>query len=32
VLEILRAELTLTMKQMGTPAIKDITAARVVRA
>jgi 4-hydroxymandelate oxidase len=29
VLEILRAELTLTMKQMGTPTIKDITAARV---
>jgi isopentenyl diphosphate isomerase/L-lactate dehydrogenase-like FMN-dependent dehydrogenase len=32
VLEILRAELTLTMKQMGTPTIKDITAARVMRA
>jgi isopentenyl diphosphate isomerase/L-lactate dehydrogenase-like FMN-dependent dehydrogenase len=32
VLEILRAELTMTMRQMGTPAIKDITAARVVRA
>lgn len=32
VLEILRAELTLTMKQMGTPAIKDVTAARVARA
>jgi isopentenyl diphosphate isomerase/L-lactate dehydrogenase-like FMN-dependent dehydrogenase len=31
VLEILRAELTMTMKQMGTPAVKDITAARVVR-
>ena len=31
VLEILRAELTLTMKQMGTPAVKDITAARVAR-
>jgi isopentenyl diphosphate isomerase/L-lactate dehydrogenase-like FMN-dependent dehydrogenase len=31
VLEILRAELTLTMRQMGTPAIRDITAARVVR-
>jgi len=29
VLDILRAELTLTMKQMGTPTIKDITAARV---
>jgi 4-hydroxymandelate oxidase len=32
VLEILRAELTMTMKQMGTPAIKDITASRVARA
>jgi isopentenyl diphosphate isomerase/L-lactate dehydrogenase-like FMN-dependent dehydrogenase len=32
VLEILRAELTLTMQQMGTPAIKDITAARIARA
>jgi 4-hydroxymandelate oxidase len=32
VLEILRAELTLTMRQMGTPAIKDITAARVALA
>jgi 4-hydroxymandelate oxidase len=32
VLEILRAELTLTMKQMGTPTVKDITAARVARA
>lgn len=32
VLEILRAELTLTMKQMGTPTVKEITAARVVRA
>ena len=32
VLEILRAELTMTMKQMGTPAVKDITAARVMRA
>jgi isopentenyl diphosphate isomerase/L-lactate dehydrogenase-like FMN-dependent dehydrogenase len=31
VLEILRAELTLTMKQMGTPSVKDITAARVAR-
>jgi isopentenyl diphosphate isomerase/L-lactate dehydrogenase-like FMN-dependent dehydrogenase len=31
VLEILRAELTLTMKQMGTPAIRDITSARVAR-
>ena len=32
VLEILRAELTLTMRQMGTPSIRDITAARVLRA
>ena len=32
VLQILRAELTLTMQQMGTPTINDITAARVVRA
>jgi isopentenyl diphosphate isomerase/L-lactate dehydrogenase-like FMN-dependent dehydrogenase len=32
VLEILRAELTLTMRQMGTPTIKDITAARIARA
>ena len=32
VLEILRAELTLTMKQMGTPTVKDITVARVARA
>ena len=31
VLEILRAELTLTMRQMGTPTVKDITAARVAR-
>jgi isopentenyl diphosphate isomerase/L-lactate dehydrogenase-like FMN-dependent dehydrogenase len=31
VLEILRAELTLTMRQMGTPAIRDITAARLTR-
>ena len=31
VLEILRAELTLTMRQMGTPTIKEITAARVLR-
>src|SRR6185369_11123036 len=30
VLEILRAELTLTMRQMGTPTIKEITAARSV--
>lgn len=32
VLEILRAELALTMRQMGTPAIKDVTAARLARA
>src|SRR5262245_25836090 len=32
VLEILRAELTLTMRQMGTPTVKDITAARLTRA
>src|SRR5207253_11495144 len=32
VLEILRAELTMTMQQLATPAIKDITAARVLRA
>jgi isopentenyl diphosphate isomerase/L-lactate dehydrogenase-like FMN-dependent dehydrogenase len=32
VLEILRAELTLIMRQMGTPTIKDITAARIARA
>ena len=31
VLEILRAELTLTMRQMGTPTVKDITAARIAR-
>jgi isopentenyl diphosphate isomerase/L-lactate dehydrogenase-like FMN-dependent dehydrogenase len=31
VLEILRAELTLTMRQMGTPTIRDITSARVAR-
>jgi isopentenyl diphosphate isomerase/L-lactate dehydrogenase-like FMN-dependent dehydrogenase len=31
VLDILRAELTLTMGQMGTPSISDITAARVLR-
>jgi isopentenyl diphosphate isomerase/L-lactate dehydrogenase-like FMN-dependent dehydrogenase len=31
VLEILRAELTLTMRQMGTPTIRDITAARLAR-
>jgi isopentenyl diphosphate isomerase/L-lactate dehydrogenase-like FMN-dependent dehydrogenase len=32
VLEILRDELTLTMRQMGTPNVRDITAARIVRA
>ena len=32
VLDILRAELTLTMRQMGTPSIKDISAQRVQRA
>jgi 4-hydroxymandelate oxidase len=32
VLEILRAELTLTMRQMGTPTIRDITPARLARA
>jgi 4-hydroxymandelate oxidase len=31
VVEILRAEFTMTMQQMGTPAVKDITPARVVR-
>jgi isopentenyl diphosphate isomerase/L-lactate dehydrogenase-like FMN-dependent dehydrogenase len=31
VLEILRAELRLTMQQMGTPTIKDITPARLAR-
>jgi isopentenyl diphosphate isomerase/L-lactate dehydrogenase-like FMN-dependent dehydrogenase len=31
VLEILRAEFRLTMQQMGTPTIKDVTAARVAR-
>ena len=31
VLDILRAELTLTMRQMGTPSIRDITPARVLR-
>ena len=31
VLEILRAELRMTMQQMGTPAVEDITAERVVR-
>ena len=31
VLDILTAELTLTMRQMGTPAIRDITSARIVR-
>jgi isopentenyl diphosphate isomerase/L-lactate dehydrogenase-like FMN-dependent dehydrogenase len=32
VLDILRAELTLAMRQMGTPSVKDITPARVLRA
>jgi isopentenyl diphosphate isomerase/L-lactate dehydrogenase-like FMN-dependent dehydrogenase len=32
VLDIFRAELTLTMQQMGTPTIKEITAARITRA
>jgi isopentenyl diphosphate isomerase/L-lactate dehydrogenase-like FMN-dependent dehydrogenase len=32
VLDILRAELTLTMRQMGTPSIREITSARVLRA
>ena len=32
VLEILRAELRLTMQQMGTPTIKDITPSRLARA
>ncbi len=31
VLDILRAELTLTMRQMGTPTIREITPARIVR-
>jgi 4-hydroxymandelate oxidase len=31
VLEILRAELTLTMRQMGTPTIRDVTSARLAR-
>jgi isopentenyl diphosphate isomerase/L-lactate dehydrogenase-like FMN-dependent dehydrogenase len=31
VVEILRAELTMTMRQMGTPTVKDITPASVVR-
>lgn len=32
VLDILRAELTLTMRQMGTPTVRDISAARIIRA
>jgi isopentenyl diphosphate isomerase/L-lactate dehydrogenase-like FMN-dependent dehydrogenase len=32
VLDILRAELTLTMRQMGTPSVKSITRAHTVRA
>jgi isopentenyl diphosphate isomerase/L-lactate dehydrogenase-like FMN-dependent dehydrogenase len=31
VLELLRAELTLTMQQMGTPTIREISAARLAR-
>lgn len=31
VIDILRAELTLTLQQMGTPTIRDITSARVMR-
>jgi 4-hydroxymandelate oxidase len=31
VLDILRAELTLIMRQMGTPSIRDITAARLLQ-
>ena len=31
VLEILRAELTMTMQQMGTPTIKDVNSARLLR-
>ena len=31
VLDILRAELQLTMQQMGTPTIKDISASRLMR-
>ena len=31
VLDIYRAELTLTMRQMGTPTVREITAARIVR-
>ena len=31
VLEILRAELTLVMRQMGTPSIREITPAHVLR-
>ncbi len=31
VLSILRAELTLTMQQMGTPTVKDINASRLVK-
>ena len=32
VLEILRAELRMTMQQMGTPTVKEITSARLARA
>lgn len=31
VIDILRTELTLTLQQMGTPTIKDVTAARLAR-
>ena len=31
VLDILRNELRMTMMQMGTPTLKDITAARITR-
>ena len=31
VLDILRAELTLVMRQMGTPTVREITAARILR-
>jgi isopentenyl diphosphate isomerase/L-lactate dehydrogenase-like FMN-dependent dehydrogenase len=32
VLDIFRAELTLVMRQMGTPTVREITAARILRA
>jgi isopentenyl diphosphate isomerase/L-lactate dehydrogenase-like FMN-dependent dehydrogenase len=31
VIDILRAELTLTMRQCGTPRIKDVTRASIIR-